>query len=264
MIDFEWFGRIQKAHADFAENYPIAYFAARFGFAASTILSMHVFGYVHKLGIGMRPFVGLEVTADLLADILYFLISLVISFTLYFFLFSTVGRLFEYTQKYQKWMPMAAGILALYYALGKYLNFSFWSGSFGYASSSYFLFIPLVALIFAAVLRWRGKVGTEMLTSVLLVFLLSFSYVLGEVRAGTVPEYSWKQVVFLDDTRLDGYPLHRVSGGIIFRKRKFFSFDVGAVFIPYSSIKFITEPRRDSAGDQVLSLDYPSFIITAP
>ena len=108
------------------------------------------------------------------------------------------------------------------------------------------------------------QIASELGAPVLLVFLLSFSYVLGEVRAGTVPEYSWKQVVFLDDTRLDGYPLHRVSGGIIFRKRKFFSFDVGAVFIPYSSIKFITEPRRDSAGDQVLSLDYPSFIITAP
>ncbi|PWQ96423.1 hypothetical protein DKT75_10615 [Leucothrix arctica] len=94
----------------------------------------------------------------------------------------------------------------------------------------------------------------------MLVLFPTFYYA-GEVKAGTVPKNRLMQVVFSNGTKLDGYPLHRVSNGIIFKKHKFFGFDVGTVFIPYSSVIMITEPSvYAGSAAPVLVNDYPRMI----
>lgn len=75
--------------------------------------------------------------------------------------------------------------------------------------------------------------------------------------------FGLRQIVFSDDSRLDGYPLHRVRNGIIVSKFQHFAFDYGAVFIPYSSFKMITELRRDSGTNLIYSRDFRSIIQTA-
>ena len=258
----------------FSKKYPGTYFALRVLLAGSTLFAMHLFGYIHRLGIGVRPFIGAEVATDLLADITYaFFVSAAVG-VLTFFVLTVAMRLCvklikRFFSEPQRQLTFVSAVIALfagiYTFLKTYFGFGFWwTASFGYGVSNSALCFSTGAFLLAGVMLYFEKIGAHLAGSVVLVLFLNWSYFFGAVKAGSVPEYNWKQIVFLDDTRLDGYPLHRVSDGIIFRKRDFFALDTGAVFVPFSSFKFITEPAVDSGGDAVLSRDYPGTVRTAP
>ncbi|WP_299402530.1 hypothetical protein [uncultured Roseobacter sp.] len=268
---FRGISAILRAHEYFSENHKAPYIALRIALAVSSIFAMHVFGYVHKLGVGVAPFIGLEVTADLLANVFYNSLNAFVVFILsafaFYILFRIIYKLFgsvdepAFGSEFGYWLALAA---AMGIFVNDYVSIESWSASFGYANSTFLFSISALAFVLSVFLFWLKIIGTQMFSAVVISFLLSFSYLLGEVKAGSTPEYAWKQIVFVDDSRLDGFPLHRVRDGFIFRKRSYFAFDSGAVFVPFHSVKFITEPSRTSGGEQVFSRDYPSWIVTAP
>lgn len=263
-------GLALKAHNYLVQKFPLPYLIGRILIAASSVFSMHVFGYAHRLGIGVKPFVGLEVAADLFSEVLYSVLATLVAFgVLLFFVTILMKASFRLLSPDAVSNPESVSfglalLLAAMFFTNNYLDFTYWSGSFGYANSASWVLLPLIATVAGFALWWGGVIKAPLFAVTAISLLMSVSYFLGEIKAGSSPEYVWKQIVFLDDTRLDGFPLHRVADGIIFRKRDYFAFDTGAVFVPYSSIKFITEPSRDSSGTSVTSRDYPSHVTTAP
>lgn len=268
---FGWLTSVQNLHGLLSQNYPTSYVLARVILACSSVFAMHVFGYVHKLGIGVSAFVGMEVATDLLASIIYsFLKSLVVFFLFLFatfLFFEVLARCFDQFGKSERnsnFRLLLATLSAVCVFTLNYVDFGQWSASFGNVNSTFLFGISLFALCCAIVCSWIKIMNSQVMAGVLISFLFSSSYLLGEMRAGSVPDYGWRQIVFVDGSRLDGFPLHRVRDGFIFKKRDFFAFDTGVVFVPFNSIKFITEPSRTTDGEFVLSRDYPSWIITAP
>lgn len=267
----ELFSKLKATHDYLSNEYVLAYLTFRVFLVATSLFSMHVFGYIHRLGLGVRPFIGLEVAADLFADIVFnFLMGIGVFGALAFVIHAlhlsalklfpaiksgNVGRS-EFT---------VSLCIAIIVFIWNYLDSAYWFRSFGYSNNSLALVVVGLGLVVVAILMWLRKlIEPAMVTYALVPFLFALSYSLGVTKAGSVPEYAWKQVIFSDGTRMDGYPLHRVRDGMIFRKRRYFSFDTGAIFIPYSSVMFVTEPPRDSGGGLLLSGDYPSIVITAP
>lgn len=248
--------------------------------AISWLATAHILGYVERLGIGVGAFIGLEIAIDLFADFASSAITATIVSSLIVGVILLSNEIFNHQENHFEkstnltdiWQNLSSKKYALVLTIAiflviftvSYLNTTQFFSALGYGISTFSLIASLV-LVLVSILLWIYWDSTwHIVVSSLIPFLLSLSYYAGELKAGTIPEFRLMQVVFLDDKRLDGYPLHRVSSGIIFRKREHFGFDVGTVFIPYSSIKMVTEPARDSDGSLVLSQDYPSIIVTAP
>ena len=246
----------------------------------STLATAHLIGYVERLGIGVGTFVGLEIAGDLFADF----VSAVLWATIISSLLATVLLLIKEVSHAFRFGPnndagratfleqlrsnnqilLIVAVVFLVTFTVQYLPTTDLFAALGFGVSTFALSLSICLMLASLLIKFTTHASSTLWLFSLTPLLLAVSFYAGELKAGIKPEFRLMQVVFRDQTKLDGYPLHRVTGGIIFRKYSHFSFDVGSVFIPYSAIRLVTEPARDSGGNHVLSSDYPSIVVTAP
>jgi hypothetical protein len=244
-----------------------AYPVIRVLIAISSLITAHVLGYADRLGIGVEAFVGFEVAGDLFADF--------ISNVLFAGIFTSIVAIPALLLSNQKGGEVQGDflialkskilfvILFVIIFIYLYLNLRYTSLSraLDYGIQSVYLVEASILVAIGSFIICKTKGLKYPFTSLLMLVLFPTFYYAGEVKAGTVPKNKLMQVVFSNGTKLDGYPLHRVSNGIIFKKHNFFEFDVGTVFIPYSSVIMITEPSVYSGGAApALANDYPRMI----
>lgn len=248
------------------ELHPALILAARLLFGAWFIWLCHVIGYVDQLGIGVNGLIGREVSGDLFFEFMSAVVSATIfSIPITYFIFLLLNS--EIARKLG--VPPSAIKATIIYGSGitilaivfSYVGFIDPTSALSYGTSTRTAILCSLALIFSILLLFFSKSGSLIHSSAALICVAGVAFFLGEVKAGS-EGYSRQQVIYFDDgTQLAGRLLHRVEGGVIFRKSFYFAFDTGTIFVPLSAIRFIGEPQRKSPDAGVaLRNDYPAFV----
>lgn len=230
--------------------------SARLILGSGLIWTCHLAGYLSKIGIGLNNLVGTEVSGDLFFEILQSLALALISVIPIAYLAYVISK---------KWFPVALllGIVAFLLATTFYYSYigHFGFGAIlGYSTSTRFVWIALVALVVSIFIIFVNSNRGVAHSLAIIASVSSISYFLGELKAGSANGSRWYIVHFQDGTQLPAFVLRRARDGLILKKRDYFAFDIGTVFVPYASIKMLAEPQRvDGSGEGVFQNDYPSF-----
>lgn len=237
------------------------YFAIKILIAFTSIWTAHLVGYIEAIGVGVRNFIGFEVSGDLFFEFISKLSKSAIFSILYITPILIAVQLLKFSAlKYLLIKVSLFTAFCLASFLPNYLQVRSFTATLGYATiHSELLFLAVIASIFGILYLCQDWLF-DIFIAFFSALILAGAYYAGELKAESFPEIAPRHVIFLDDTILTGYPLHRVEGGIIFRKESYFPFDTGSVFIPYAAIKMVTEPPRDQSGKNIISNDYPGII----
>ena len=101
------------------------------------------------------------------------------------------------------------------------------------------LTLLLVAVAFS--LNYFTKRTTVITQLAITTFMITLGFYTGELKAGQTRTGGEREIIFIDSSKIQGYVLHRVENGILFQKKNFNPFNYGTIFVPYDSIKFISE-----------------------